>query len=86
VIDHVNHGRSHLNFSDWGRFSADESREMLEHICKEVKSGSMPLASYTQIHTGAKLSQDDISTLCDWANSQRKMVRRIRAEEANADR
>jgi hypothetical protein len=86
VIDHVNHGRSHLNFSEWGRFSADESREMLEHICKEVKSGSMPLTSYTRIHTGAKLSQDDVGTLCDWANSQLETVRRVQSEEPNDNR
>jgi hypothetical protein len=75
VIDHVNHGRSHLNFSEWGRFTTRESGEMLQDICKEVKSGTMPLDSYTRIHTTAKLSGDDIKAICDWANSQRKPER-----------
>lgn len=43
VIDHVDHGRSHLNFSDWGRFDPREAEEMLGMICKEVQSGAMPL-------------------------------------------
>jgi len=29
VIDHVNHGRSHLNFSEWGRYDAFEQRDLL---------------------------------------------------------
>ena len=72
VIDHVNHGRSHLNFSEWGRYTERERQELLEHMCKEVKSGAMPLDSYTRIHTNAKLVAGDVKTICDWANSQRK--------------
>ena len=71
VIDHVNHGRQHLNFSEWGNYSVREREELLEHVCKEVKSGTMPLSSYTRIHLDAKLSSEDVMTLCDWANGQR---------------
>jgi heme-binding protein len=81
VIDHVNHGRQHLNFSEWGRYTDNESEEMLEHICKEVKSGSMPLTSYTSIHKEARLSEGDVKVLCDWARVERTSVRgRLTAE------
>lgn len=66
VIDHVNHGRSHLNFSEWGNFSKRDAEAMLDAICKEVKSGSMPLSSYTLIHRDAKLTSADVKTICDW--------------------
>jgi heme-binding protein len=71
VIDHVDHGRSHLNFSDWGRLNQREAQEMLGQICREVKSGNMPLSSYTPLHPGSKLSGDDVRLLCDWADAER---------------
>ena len=71
VIDHVNHGRSHLNFSEWGKLSQREAGGMLGQICKEVKSGAMPLSSYTPLHPGSKLSDEDIRVLCEWTNAER---------------
>jgi len=85
VIDHVNEGREHLNFSEWGRYSTHDREEMLEHLCKEVKSGSMPLSSYTQLHSDAELSAEEVRALCDWANSQRDVVRRDRKGETSDD-
>ena len=64
VIDHVNHGRSHLNFSEWSSYQPDRRRELLEGICKETRSGAMPLPSYTWIHWNARLSQADVEALC----------------------
>jgi hypothetical protein len=74
VIDHVDHGRTHLNFSEWGKYDREAQRELLTDICKEVKQGTMPLSSYTPLHPGSKLTLDDIITICDWANSQRGKV------------
>jgi cytochrome c551/c552 len=71
VIDHVNEGRRHLNFSDWGSLNQREAEGMLNEICKEVKSGSMPLTSYTPMHPDSKLSTEDVKTLCDWTNAER---------------
>ena len=74
VIDHVNHGRSHLNFSEWGKLSNREQGEMLDQVCKEVKKGAMPLSSYTPLHPGSKLSTEDISVLCNWANAESERI------------
>lgn len=74
VIDHVNEGRSNLNFSEWGRYSWREQRGLLGGICQESKSGMMPLSSYTPMHPGSKLSAEDVKTLCDWANAQRTQM------------
>jgi hypothetical protein len=74
VIDHVNEGRRHLNFSDWGRLNQREAEGMLDQICKEVKSGSMPLSSYTPLHPGSKLSTEDVKTLCDWTSAERERI------------
>ncbi|HYJ86026.1 MAG TPA: heme-binding domain-containing protein [Pyrinomonadaceae bacterium] len=74
VIDHVNHGRSHLNFSEWGRYDRREAGQMLGQICKEVKSGAMPLSSYTPLHPESKLSAEDVKLLCDWTNAERQRI------------
>lgn len=64
VIDHVNHGRSHLNFSEWSSYQPDRRRELLLGVCKETRGGAMPLPSYTWIHWNARLSPVDIDALC----------------------
>jgi len=71
VIDHVNHGRRHLNFSDWGRYTSRDVDGMLKEICQEVKAGQMPLSSYTPLHPGSTLSTEDVKVLCDWTNAER---------------
>ena len=67
VIDHVNHGRSHLNFSEWGTYDTRRQRELLNQSCAEVKGGAMPLSSYTPLHPGSKLTMQDVGVICDWA-------------------
>jgi len=71
VIDHVNHGRRHLNFSDWARYEPRESADLLSHICHEARVGTMPLDSYTLLHPRARLTPRDVQTLCDWAERNR---------------
>jgi hypothetical protein len=66
VVDDVNEGRSHLNFSEWGKLDARRSARKLEEICDEIKSGNMPDRKYTLIHPSAKLSPDDIQAICGW--------------------
>lgn len=69
VIDHVNHGRSHLNFSEWGSYSKEEQADLLRDICGEVKRGTMPLSSYTPLHPGSEVSGDEMAAICGWAGS-----------------
>jgi cytochrome c553 len=74
VIDHVNHGRSHLNFSEWMKNDRVKTLKQLEEIEEEVNSHSMPLSSYTLMHRKAKLSEADIRTITEWAQSERRRL------------
>jgi hypothetical protein len=74
VIDHVDDGRRHLNFSDWGRYNAREVDNLLQRICGEVKAGGMPLSSYTPMHPGSKISSEDVKTLCDWTTTEQARI------------
>jgi hypothetical protein len=74
VIDHVNHGRSHLNLSEWGRYDNTEAANQLRNMCREVRAGVMPLNSYLLIHRNAKLSEEDVKLICDWTNLERERM------------
>ena len=74
VIDHVDHGRRHLNFSTWGEYDRWEAVELLNGICATTKGGSMPLGSYTLVHRGARLAPRDWQTLCKWAGEEQERL------------
>jgi uncharacterized membrane protein len=67
VIGDVNNGRDHLNMSNW-RYSPEEGAELLDGMCKQVKRRRMPLTAYTWVHSGSKLTDDEIKQVCAWAN------------------
>ena len=77
VVDHVEEGRRDMNFSDWPQ---SESAELLKSICHEVKSGAMPLGSYTLLHADARLSHADVLTLCAWASAESERGATMNAE------
>jgi hypothetical protein len=67
VIDHVNHGRSHFNYSDWARYPAADRTRLLKNSCELVREDSMPLASYRWMHRTARLSKADVEAICELA-------------------
>ena len=67
VVGDVNNGRDHLNMSDW-RYTPEEGAELLDGMCKQVKRRRMPLTAYTWMHSGVKLSDEEIKQVCAWAN------------------
>jgi hypothetical protein len=73
VIDHVDGGRRHVNFSEWLRRDtkdpAQYTRERFQAICKQVQTRNMPLTSYLLVHRAARLSQDDIEMICQWTKT-----------------
>jgi hypothetical protein len=75
VIDHVDEGRSHLNFSEWGQYTAGEQKEHFGQFCELVTEGWMPLSSYLPLHPDAVLSDEDKKLICDWASAERARLR-----------
>jgi Haem-binding domain len=65
MADDVKEGRQHLNLSEWGSLSKEESHVKLKEICSEVQDGEMPLWIYTLMHKEARLSPSDKDTLCN---------------------
>lgn len=66
VVDHVNHGRSHFNASEWSRYPPHEAARLLQKSCELVRAGAMPLRSYTLVHRDARLTSEEAEALCAW--------------------
>ena len=71
VADHVSHGRDHFNYSEWTAYDSDDQDKLLGAMCSLTQRDRMPLPSYRLIHRGAKLSPDDVKTLCAWSDKMR---------------
>ncbi len=71
---HIDEGRRKLNFSIWKTFDAPKQRRKLAEICEQLQSKEMPLPSYLWIHWGAKLSDEEVKTICDWTESERGKI------------
>lgn len=70
ISDHVMEGRQKLNFSAWGTYEPRRQRRKLHDICEEVQAASMPLPQYLYLHRDAKMSPQDIQTLCNWTKAE----------------
>ena len=81
VIDHVNHGRRHLNFSKWGEYEQRRADHLLHDICTTAKSGFMPLDSYTLVHRSARLAPADVKRLCDWAGEEQRRLASLEVKD-----
>jgi heme-binding protein len=71
---HVNEGRRELNFSEWVKYPARRQDRKLKEICEQVQRGEMPQASYTLLHSQAKLGDLDKQAICAWTDAARKTI------------
>lgn len=65
---HVDEGKDELNFSEFGQYNLRRQYRKLEEINEQVKSGEMPLDSYTWIHRDARLSEAQRLLVADWVS------------------
>jgi len=74
LADHIDDGRSHLNFSTWNTYSVSQKTKRLEEICEQVEARAMPLPSYLWIHRNSRLNESDSKVLCDWAEREKSRI------------
>jgi hypothetical protein len=79
----VSKGRAKLDFSLWAArpHSANERME----ICDAVTNGSMPLRVYSLLHPDARLSQQDVDLICDWATAPASDKHRLQAKSSDTE-
>ena len=67
IVEHVEHGRSDMNFSRWPTFDFGAQEYVLRSIEVQIEKNEMPLPSYLILHPEARLTEEDRRTLLDWA-------------------
>src|SRR5215475_4963188 len=60
----VAEGRSAVNYSEWGTYSPGQQRTLLAASCDDAQTGKMPGGAWTLLHPEARLSSQDIETIC----------------------
>lgn len=66
--NHIQEGKKELNFNDFAAYSKRRQASKLRSIQNSVKDGSMPLSSYTLIHSDAKLSETNKALIIEWTS------------------
>ncbi len=64
-------GKAELNFSEFGDYSNRRQRSKLNSIAKRVEDGTMPFPSHTLIHSEARLTKEEKTSLINWANTRK---------------
>jgi hypothetical protein len=72
---HVNEGKKELNFNEFATYNLRRKYKKLEEIAEQVKTGEMPLSSYTIIHKDAVLNNDQKLLITAWANAARDSMK-----------
>lgn len=71
LADHVNEGKEHFNISKWDDYSTKKKDHKLEELIEMVEAKEMPLPSYTYTHSEAKLTDEQIASVLNWAKQVR---------------
>ncbi|HMC02154.1 MAG TPA: heme-binding domain-containing protein [Flavobacteriaceae bacterium] len=71
MAGHIDHGKEHFNVSNWKDNSVKRKDHKFEELIEMVEKKEMPLPSYTWTHTEAKLSDEQIKSVIDWAKQVR---------------
>lgn len=71
LASHIKNGKENLNFSDFGSYSPRKQANKLRAIAKTLDEGTMPLSSYTIMHSDAKLSKETRDLISAWASKTR---------------
>ncbi len=71
ITDHVNEGRRQLNLSEWASYNKDRQGKKLRDMCDLISDGTMPLSTYTPLHSGSRPSADEVKALCAWTAAER---------------
>ena len=66
IADHIEHGRKHLNFSEWGNYPPGKKAHKAEECWEEVEEKEMPLESYVFAHSEADLSAEEREILVQY--------------------
>jgi hypothetical protein len=71
LAEHIADGKKHFNISKWEDYSTKKKDHKFEELIEMVEDKEMPLESYTYTHSEAKLTDEQIKSVVDWAKEVR---------------
>jgi hypothetical protein len=74
MANHVNEGKSKLNFSDWKLLEVEKQRHALDEVIEVLEKQEMPLNAYQWLHSEANLDQTQIQMIINWATDFKKQL------------
>ncbi len=74
IKGHINEGREHLNFSDFGKYNKDQMEHVLMEAAEQLEKGKMPMRSYVNFHEEANLSEAERQALIDYFETIKKSI------------
>lgn len=77
LANHVKDGKKELNLDEYTNRSLRFQYHKMEEIAEQVKSGEMPLNSYTWMHKDAILTEAEKTALIEWADNVRDSMQAI---------
>ena len=69
VKNHVNQGRTYMNWSIWGTYNNDLKKGMIEKTINSIDKKTMPINGYLVYHPEAKLSDAERTLLINYFKS-----------------
>lgn len=74
VKNHIEDGKKHLNFSEFGTYTTKKQAHKLEECGEMIEKGEMPLSSYTIIHKEAALTEAQQTELIAYFKEVEKKI------------
>lgn len=71
---HIKDGKHDINFSDFGSYTVKRRTSKLKSIANSIKDGSMPLKSYTLIHSRSILTDEEKKAIFRWLDDIQQKV------------
>lgn len=69
IKSHIDDGRKHLNFSEWGKYDDKNRQRKLAEAAEEITEGNMPMPGYLLLHGKAALTAPTEKELIKWLKS-----------------
>lgn len=70
VARDVDNGRGQLNFSRWAAYHPFDRADLLDAACRLASMREMPPRAYVLMHPDARLSEEEVATLCAWTSDE----------------
>jgi hypothetical protein len=69
MASHIKDAKDELNFNEFKTYNQKRAAHKLEEIVEVVEDGSMPIKSYTWLHSEAKVTAEETQAIKTWVQS-----------------